>query len=91
VNVFIPGVDNATATFEYTREAGWSGNGKVELADLQKKLKYVKSGDVGIGFRQGKGGAVDIEATGKVLLDIPHTQGVEVSLTTNREGWKFKG
>ncbi|TCV94658.1 uncharacterized protein DUF4157 [Luteibacter rhizovicinus] len=91
LNVFIPGVDSATAHFEYTKEAGWSGHGKVGLADLQKKLKYVKSGEVGIGFTQGKGGEVDIEASGKVMLDIPSTQGVEVSLIKNKDGWKFKG
>lgn len=85
IHVFLPGVDNAEGHLTY-RNQEWSGGAKIETSQLQTKLKYIKSGSVEVTFGKGHLGA-----TGTVMLNLPHTEGVEASLYYERQRWVFKG
>ena len=82
---FLPGVDDATGTITYQNDQ-WSGEVNIGTSQLQGKLKYLKSGSAKLGVA-GK----QITASGQVDLDIPHTDGVSVSLGYAREKFLFKG
>lgn len=85
IHVFLPGVDNAEGTIKYQNKE-WTGGVKIESTQMQKKLKYVKSGSVVVGL-SSKG----VSAEGNVSLDIPGTNGVDVSLLYERHKWIFRG
>jgi hypothetical protein len=85
IHVFLPGVDNAEGTVKYQNHE-WTGGVKIESTQMQSKLKYVKSGSVVVGL-SSKG----VSAEGKVGLDIPGTNGVEVSLLYEKHKWLFRG
>jgi hypothetical protein len=85
VNIYIPGVDAAEGIVKYSNSE-WTGGARIAATQLQKKLKYVESGEVIVGIN-----AKGIDASGKVRLAIPHTEGVEASLERRGGNWVFKG
>jgi len=85
LNAYLPGVDKAEGTVIYQNHQ-WTGGVDIEATQLQSKLKYVKSGAAKIGL-SSKG----ISAQGTFNLDIPHTNGVDVSLFFENNRWLFRG
>jgi hypothetical protein len=83
LHAYIPGVDQAEGDVTY-RNHQWSGG--VHAESTQIKLKYVKSGAVTVGFDE-KG----VHADGKVVLDLPRSDGVEVGLQREGGKWVFRG
>lgn len=81
---FLPGVDDATGKVSYQDEQ-WSGEVNIATSQLSK-LKYLKSGSAKLGVT-GK----HITASGQVDLDVPHTNGISVSLGYAKEQFLFKG
>ncbi|HEY6907854.1 MAG TPA: DUF4157 domain-containing protein [Myxococcales bacterium] len=81
----VPGVDEAKGHVEY-RNKEWVGGVDIQAGDLQKKLKYVKSGSARIGF-SSKG----IVAEGIIDLAIPGTDAVQASLLYEKSKWLFRG
>jgi hypothetical protein len=85
IHVFLPGVDNAEGNVKFQNKE-WSGGVKIESAQMKQKLKYVKSGSVVVGLNS-KG----VSAEGQVSLDIPGTNGIDVSLLYEKHKWLFRG
>jgi hypothetical protein len=83
MHAYIPGVDQAEGQIVYQNHQ-WSGGVKVESTQI--KLKYIKSGSVTVSFNE-KG----VQAEGKVVLDLPRSDGVEVSLERAGGKWLFRG
>ena len=89
VHAFLPGVDNAEGNISL-KNRQWSGSVKIETTQIQKKLKYVKSGSLEVVFSDAAPG---MTAKGTVMLDLPGTQGVEATLeyAAKTQKWVFKG
>ncbi|HYI96150.1 MAG TPA: DUF4157 domain-containing protein [Bryobacteraceae bacterium] len=84
VDAQIPGLDAAHGEIAYRNEK-WSGSINIEAAQLQK-LKYVQSGSAFVAFDNN-----GVQAGGTVVLAIPGTDGVTVSLMYAKQKWLFKG
>ncbi len=89
LNAHLPGVE-ATGTVEYSKDEGWKGGVTAHAADLQKKFKWVKSGDVSVGFKSAAAG-VAIDAQGTVTLDLPRVTNASLTLRNAENRWMFKG
>ncbi|NRR29672.1 DUF4157 domain-containing protein [Oxalobacteraceae bacterium] len=85
LQAFLPGVDNATGDVKY-QNGQWSGAVLIEAAALQSKLKYVQSGQVSVGLKNGK-----LEAGGKVQLVLPGDAKAELDLKYRNNAWLFTG
>jgi len=85
LNAYLPGVDKAEGDITYQNKE-WTGGVHIEATQLQSKMKYVKSGSVDVGL-SSKG----VSAQGKVSLDIPGTEGIDVSLFYEGGRWLFRG
>lgn len=87
VQAYLPGVDSAKGTISL-KNRKWSGTVKIETAQMQSKLKYVKSGSVVVMFSDD-----GMTAEGTVNLDLPGTKGVETKLIyeSGKKRWLFKG
>ena len=85
VQVSLPGVDNADGKIQY-QGGQWSGSAEIKTTQLKEKFKQIKSGEVSVVFSdKGMSGA------GKVMLDLPLTDGVEAELGYADSKWSFKG
>ncbi|MEM5317148.1 DUF4157 domain-containing protein [Paraburkholderia sp. JHI869] len=89
LNAHLPGVE-ATGTVEYSKTDGWKGGVTAHAADLQKKFKWVKSGDVTVGFKNASEGLA-IDAQGTVTLDLPRVTNASLTLRNDQGRWMFKG
>jgi hypothetical protein len=86
INVYIPGVDAAEGHVKYSN-GEWMGGARIAASQLQRKLKYVQSGEVVVGF-SNKG----IDADGMVVLaNIPYTDNVEARIKKQGAKWVFAG
>lgn len=89
LNAHLPGVE-AAGVVEYSKTDGWKGGVTAHAADLQKKFKWVKSGDVSIGFKNA-GDGVAIDAQGTVTLDLPRVTNASLTLRNAEGRWMFRG
>lgn len=86
VNAHVPGVDKADGDIIYS-QGKWSGGITVEATQLKNKFKFVTGGSFTIGFSEAGG----IVAQGKVSLDLPHTENVDMGLKLTGKGWLLHG
>jgi hypothetical protein len=86
ISAHVPGVDKADGDITYS-QGQWSGGITVESTQLKNKFKFVTGGSFTIGFSQAGG----IVAQGKVSLDLPHTENVEMGLKLTGAGWLLHG
>jgi hypothetical protein len=85
LEVFLPGVDKATGKVKF-RDGEWSGAVLVSASAMQSKLKFVKSGEVSVGFAGGK-----LDAAGKVQLALPGENEAELALGYRNDKYLFTG
>src|SRR5262249_43133336 len=86
VSAHVPGVDKADGDIIYS-QGQWRGGITVEATQLKNKFKFVTGGSFTIGFSETGG----IVAQGKVSLDLPHTENVEMGLKLTGKGWLLHG